>query len=42
MVAQSTGISRSQCMSALAKAQIPEDADIDTIIDLIYKNISTI
>lgn len=40
MFAESTGISRSQCLKALSGIQIPEDADIDQIIDLIFKNLS--
>lgn len=39
MFAQSTGITRAQCMKALSNAQIPEDADVDAVIDLIFKNI---
>ena len=42
LFATSTGLTRSQCMKALAKAQIESDADVDQIIDLIFKNISTI
>ena len=42
MFAQSTGITRTQCMKALAKAKIPDNADVDQIIDLIFKNISTV
>ena len=39
MFAQSTGITRAQCMKALSDVQIPQDADVDAIIDLIFKNI---
>ena len=40
MFAEATGISKSQCMKALAKAEIPSDADVDTILDLIFKNVN--
>ena len=39
---QSTGVSRAQCMKALSAAQIPQDADVDQIIDLIFRHMSTI
>lgn len=39
LFAQSTGITRAQCMKALAQTDLPADADVDTIIDLIFKNI---
>ena len=42
LFAEATGISRTQCMKALASAEIPADADVDSIIDLIFKNLSTI
>ena len=42
MFAVSTGLSRTQCMKALSKAQIPDGADVDQILDLIFKNISTV
>lgn len=42
MFAESTGITRTQCMKALAEAEVPADADVDTLIDLIFKNLSTI
>ena len=37
---EATGISRTECMKAITRAEIPSNADIDTIIDLIYKNLS--
>ena len=40
MFAEATGISRSQCMKALSRSEIPENADVDMIIDLIFKNIN--
>ncbi len=40
MFVQSTGISRTQSMKAISKADIPDNADVDTIIDLIFKNIN--
>ena len=40
MFVQSTGISRTQSMKAISQADIPNDADVDTIIDLIFKNIN--
>lgn len=39
MFAQSTGITRAQCMKALSGTDIPADADVDAIIDLIFKNV---
>ena len=39
MFAQSTGITRAQCMKALSGVEIPADADVDAVIDLIFKNI---
>jgi len=39
MFAQSTGITRAQCMKALSEAEIPADADVDAVIDLIFKNV---
>ena len=39
LFAQSTGISRSQCLKALALAELPADADVDLIIDEIFKHI---
>ena len=39
---ESTGISRSQCLKALAKMQLSENTEVDEIIDLIFKNISTV
>ena len=40
--AQATGLSRSQCLKALSKVQVSQNADIDEIIDLIFRNLSTI
>ncbi|MBQ9030307.1 MAG: Holliday junction branch migration protein RuvA [Parasporobacterium sp.] len=40
LFAESTGISKAQCMKALAKISLPSDADVDTIIDLIFKNLN--
>ncbi len=40
MFVQSTGISRAQSMKAVSRADIPDDADVDMIIDLIFKNIN--
>ena len=40
MFAESTGISRPQCMKALSRSDIPEDADVDMIIDLIFRNLN--
>ena len=40
LFAQSTGISRTQCMNALSKAELPDDADVDLIIDSIFKNLN--
>lgn len=39
LFAQSTGISRAQCLKALSQAKISPEADVDSIIDLIFKNI---
>ena len=40
LFAQSTGISRTQCMNALSKTKLPDDADVDLIIDSIFKNLN--
>lgn len=40
MFAEATGISKSQCMKALSRIEIPQDADVDMIIDLIFKNLN--
>ena len=40
LFAQSTGISRTQCMNALSKAELSDDADVDLIIDSIFKNLN--
>jgi len=40
LFAQSTGISRTQCMNALSKTELPDDADVDLIIDSIFKNLN--
>ncbi|MCF0228066.1 MAG: Holliday junction branch migration protein RuvA [Parasporobacterium sp.] len=40
MFAESTGISRSQCMKALSAAGVPDGADVDTLIDLIFRNLN--
>ena len=40
LFAQSTGISRTQCMNALSRAELPDDADVDLIIDSIFKNLN--
>ena len=40
LFAQSTGISRTQCMNALSKAELSDDADVDMIIDSIFKNLN--
>ena len=37
---ESTGINRQQCMKALSRSEIPENADVDTIIDLIFMNLN--
>ena len=41
MFAESTGITRSLCMKALSNVEIPEDADVDAVIDLIFMHLST-
>ena len=40
LFAQSTGISRTQCMNALSKTKLPDDADVELIIDSIFKNLN--
>ena len=40
LFAQSTGISRTQCMNALSRTELPDDADVDLIIDSIFKNLN--
>ena len=40
MFAEATGISRTQSMKALSKAELPDNADVDTIIDIIFKNLN--
>ena len=40
LFAESTGISRTQCLKALSRSEIPDNADVDMIIDLIFRNLS--
>ena len=39
LVAQATGVSRAQSIKALSQVEIAPDADVDMIIDLIFKNL---
>lgn len=40
MFVESTGISRSQCMKALGRSELSDNANVDEIIDLIFKNLN--
>lgn len=42
LFAEATGISRSQSMKALSGVDVPDDLDVDGILDLIFKNLQTI
>ena len=42
LFAEATGISRSQSMKALSGVEIPDHMDVDGILDLIFKNLSTV